>query len=139
MLKPQAVNRIAVRVLNPSYEPIDGIVLGQTPRRNKTHPYSPGSDYNYGGITDSVELLVAAPVRVEDLFVRPDPKTGLDPRPGERAQRRHSSRSRAGSSSRSRRRPAARASTRSNAAATSRRATRWSRPSCACPARTCGT
>jgi hypothetical protein len=76
-IRPQAANRIAVRVLNPSYEPIDGIVLGQTPRRNKTHPYSPGSDYNYGGITDSVELLVTAPLRVEDLFARPDPKTGI--------------------------------------------------------------
>jgi hypothetical protein len=75
-IKPQAANRLAVRVLNPSYEPIDGIVLGHTPRRNKTHPYTAGSDYNYGGITDSVELLIAAPVRVGDLFVRPDPRTG---------------------------------------------------------------
>lgn len=75
-IKPDAANRIAVRVLNPGYEPIDGVVLGQTPRRNKTHPYSPGSDYNYGGITDSVELLAVAPQRVEDLFVRPDFRTG---------------------------------------------------------------
>ena len=76
VVKPDAPNRIAVRVLNPSYEPIDGIVLGQTPRRNKTHPYTPGSDYNYGGVTDSVELLVTPAVRVQDLFARPDPATG---------------------------------------------------------------
>ena len=76
-LKPGAVNRIAVRVLNPTPEPIDGIGLHQTPRRNKTAPYSPGSDFNYGGITDSVELLVAPAVRVEDLFVRPDAETGV--------------------------------------------------------------
>ena len=75
-VKPGAVNRVAVRVLNPTGQPIDGIVLAQTPRRNKTAPYSPGSDYNYGGITDSVELLVVPQARVEDLFVRPDPKTG---------------------------------------------------------------
>ena len=36
----------------------------------------PGRGVNWGGITDSVELIVAPAVRVEDLFVRPDPKTG---------------------------------------------------------------
>ncbi len=36
----------------------------------------PGLGGNLGGITDSVELLVVPAVRVEDLFVRPDPKTG---------------------------------------------------------------
>jgi hypothetical protein len=76
-LRPNAANRVAVRVLNPTFEPIDGIKLEETPRRNKMYPIRPGSDYNYGGITDSVELLVAPAVRVEDLFVRPDPKTGI--------------------------------------------------------------
>jgi hypothetical protein len=76
-IKPNATNRLAVRVLNPTSEPIEGIVLAETPHRNKTAPYSPGSDFNYGGLTDSVELLLAPPVRVEDLFVRPDPATGL--------------------------------------------------------------
>jgi hypothetical protein len=28
-------NRLAVRVLNPTHEPIDGIVLSETPHRNK--------------------------------------------------------------------------------------------------------
>ena len=75
-LRPGSDNRIVVRVLNPTYEPIDGIALAQTPHRNKTYPYTPGSDFNYGGITDSVELLAAPAVRVEDLFARPDPQTG---------------------------------------------------------------
>ncbi len=75
-VKPGAVNRVAVRVLNPTDRPIDGIVLAQTPRRNKTAPYSPGSDYNYGGITDSVELLVVPQARVEDVFAQPDSATG---------------------------------------------------------------
>ncbi|MCL5097506.1 MAG: glycoside hydrolase family 2 [Candidatus Omnitrophica bacterium] len=74
--KPGASNRIAVRVLNPTFAPIDGIALSQTPRRNKSYPYSPGSDYNYGGITDSAELLVVPPVRIENLCVRPDWKAG---------------------------------------------------------------
>lgn len=70
-------NLLAVRVLNPTYEPIDGISLPQTPHRNKTHPYSPGSDFNYGGITDSVELRLVPQARIDDLFVRSDPATGL--------------------------------------------------------------
>ena len=76
VIKPGTANRVAVRVLNPTNEPIDGIRLGETPRRNKSYPPTPGCDYNYGGITDAVELIVAPAARVEDLFVRPDPKTG---------------------------------------------------------------
>jgi hypothetical protein len=76
-VKPGQSSRVAVRVLNPTNEPIDGIALAQTPRRNKTYPYSPGSDFNYGGITDSVELLTAPAVRDEDLYVKPDPTTGI--------------------------------------------------------------
>jgi len=68
--------RVAVRVLNPTNEPIDGIVLNETAHRNKVVPYGSGSAWDQGGIIDSVELRVAPPVRVEDLFVRPDWKTG---------------------------------------------------------------
>jgi len=76
-VKPGETNSVAVRVLNPTNEPIDGIRLQDTPRRNKTYPVNPGSDYNYGGITDSVELLVAPAARITDLFVRPDANTGV--------------------------------------------------------------
>ncbi|MCU0960661.1 MAG: hypothetical protein MUF48_11205, partial [Pirellulaceae bacterium] len=69
-------NRLAVRVLNPTHEPIDGIVLLETPHRNKALPYASGSAWNQGGIWDSVELLLVPQVRVEDLFVRPDWQTG---------------------------------------------------------------
>ena len=75
-VKPDRENRIAVRVLNPTDQPIDGIMIFDTPRRNKTSPYSPGADFNYGGITDSVELLMAPVVRVEDLFANPNPQSG---------------------------------------------------------------
>ncbi|MBN2022068.1 MAG: hypothetical protein JW809_04680 [Pirellulales bacterium] len=75
-IKPGATNRLAVRVLNPTHEPIDGIVLGETAHRNKALPYGPGSAWNQGGIMDDVELLIAGPVRVADVFVRPDWKTG---------------------------------------------------------------
>jgi hypothetical protein len=74
--KPGAVNRIAVRVLSPTDEAIDGLSIGNTPQRGR-RPHRPiGSEYQYGGFVDSVELLVAPAVRVEDLFVRPDCATG---------------------------------------------------------------
>jgi beta-galactosidase/beta-glucuronidase len=76
-VKPEVSNCLAVRVLNPTHEPIDGIVLSETPRRNKSIPPNAGSDTNHGGIEDSVELLMTPAVRVEDLFVRADPKTGI--------------------------------------------------------------
>ena len=68
-VKPGAVNRIAVRVLSPFNEPIDGIVRGQTPHGGFV-------SFNIGGILDSVELVVTPQVRMDDLFVRADPKTG---------------------------------------------------------------
>ncbi len=75
-IKSGETNRLAVRVLNPTHQPIDGIVLNETPHRNKALPYSPGSAWNQGGILDDVELLLAPAVRVTDVFVRPDWKTG---------------------------------------------------------------
>jgi hypothetical protein len=75
-VKPATANRLAVRVLNPSEQPIDGLVLKQTPHRNKTCAFTYGCDYNHGGIEGPVELIVSPAVRVEDLFVRPDWKTG---------------------------------------------------------------
>ena len=76
LLKPRKTNRIAVRVLNPTNEPIDGIKLQETAHTAKTAPWIPGRSGNWGGIADSVELILAPPVRVEDLFVRADSKTG---------------------------------------------------------------
>jgi len=75
-IKRGRTNRLAVRVLNPTNDPIDGIVLKETPHRNKAVPYWAGASWDQGGIVDSVELIAAPPVRVEDLFARPDPKTG---------------------------------------------------------------
>lgn len=75
-IKPLGPNRLAVRVLNPTHQRIDGIVLSETPHRNKVIPYRAGASYNHGGIVDSVELLVVPPVRIEDLFARPEAKSG---------------------------------------------------------------
>lgn len=76
-IKPGAKNILAVRVLNPTNEPIDGICLSVIPRRCKFAPFMAGVLYNDGGIVDSVELLLAPAVRLADLQVIPDPKTGV--------------------------------------------------------------
>jgi beta-galactosidase/beta-glucuronidase len=56
-IRAGAKNLLAVRVLNPTNEPIDGIVLNQTPKQARVIPYYAGAAYNHGGITGSVELL----------------------------------------------------------------------------------
>lgn len=75
-IRPGTTNRVAVRVLNPTDEPIEGIALEYVPHRNKTNHYKAGHSYNHGGIMDSVELLVTPSLRADDLWVRPDPQTG---------------------------------------------------------------
>ena len=68
-IKPGEKNHLAVRVLNPTTEPIDGISLYQTARRCKTMPFRAGAIFNHGGITGSVTLRWVPAVRVDDLFV----------------------------------------------------------------------
>ncbi len=72
-----ADNLLGVRVLNPTDEPIDGIVLGQTAHRNKRAPYSIGWSFNRGGVVQAVERHVAPALRVTDVFARPEGATGV--------------------------------------------------------------
>ncbi len=76
-IQPGTLNHLSVRVLNPKYEPIDGITLPVIPHRHKGIPYGSGAAANHGGITDSVELVLAPAVRIDDLYARPDWKTGI--------------------------------------------------------------
>ncbi|MHB9037810.1 MAG: glycoside hydrolase family 2 protein [Armatimonadota bacterium] len=75
-IKPGAANLLSLRVLIPGNKRIDDIVLDEVPHHCKAEPYCAGYSYNYGGIMDSVELLAVPSLRVDDLFVRPDCKTG---------------------------------------------------------------
>ena len=75
-IAPNSLNLVAVRVLNPKNEPIDGISLAESPVWARGIPCTPGLALNYGGITDSVELHTVPPVRVADLYVKPNWKTG---------------------------------------------------------------
>jgi hypothetical protein len=74
--RPGAVNRLAVRVLSPGDEPIDGITRRNTPQRGRQCKPTLGSEYQCGGLMDSVELLVCPALRIEDLCVWPDWQTG---------------------------------------------------------------
>jgi len=75
-IRPGQSNSISLRVLNPGDEPIDGIVLPETPHRNKFTGLRNGALADYGGIIESVELLLTPAVRITDVFLRPDWKTG---------------------------------------------------------------
>ena len=75
-VKPNTENRLTVRVLNPTNQPIDGIALNEIPHLCKIVPYFNGNLYDFGGIVGSVELWMAPAVRLRDLYVRPDWKTG---------------------------------------------------------------
>jgi hypothetical protein len=68
-IKPESDNRIAVRLIFPGNTPIEGFTFGET-----AHGWA--GFIASGGIMDSVELLVAPAVRIEDLYIIPDPKTG---------------------------------------------------------------
>ncbi len=78
-IRPGQSNSLSVRVLNPTDKPIDGIVLPETPHRNKFTGIRNGALADYGGIIESVELLLTPAVRITDVFVRPDWKTGAVP------------------------------------------------------------
>ncbi len=75
-VRPGQTNQIAVRVLNPTHELIDGIRLEEVATGRRDYPVPRDNAYNTGGITGSVELLLTPVVRVEDVYVVPDWKTG---------------------------------------------------------------
>ena len=78
-LRPGVPNLLAVRVLDPTDDPIDGYLLKEVPHRNKTMSPDPGSSSNYGGILQPVELRAVPLARIVDAFVRPDPHSGQVP------------------------------------------------------------
>lgn len=75
-IKPGEMNLLAVRVLNPTHELLDGIRLEEVAEGRRDYPEPRDNAYNTGGITGAVELLIAPPVRIEDLQVIPDWKSG---------------------------------------------------------------
>ena len=62
-IKPEQTNRLAVRVLNPTHELIDGIRLEEVAVGRRNYPAPRDNAYNTGGITGPVELLLAGGAR----------------------------------------------------------------------------
>ena len=76
ILNSAGKNLLVVRVLNPTYEPIDGFPLKETPSSLKNYPYGSNAVYNSGGIIGDVELLMVPAISISDVYVVPDWKTG---------------------------------------------------------------
>ena len=74
----KAESLLAVRVINPGEEEIEGFTCKTVPHRNKFEKmeFKPGWCYNTGGITLPVTLEAVPAVRVTDAFVKADWKTG---------------------------------------------------------------
>lgn len=71
-IRPGKTNLLAVRVLNPpAGQVIDGIVLGQTAHASKGVWM-----WNDGGVEGSVQFLIVPQVWIDDVYIKPDPKTG---------------------------------------------------------------
>jgi hypothetical protein len=76
-VQPGKRNLLAVRVLNPTDESIDGIRLMETPHKGKNmSKLAHQGCYNYGGILAPVELSIVPAVYIADVFARPNAKTG---------------------------------------------------------------
>ncbi|MBZ2195545.1 glycoside hydrolase family 2 protein [Occultella gossypii] len=72
LVKRAEENLVAVRVVNPSDEPVDGLVIGEIPHRNKVpRGVRSGWQYNYGGIFRPVRLTSVPRLRITDLVASP--------------------------------------------------------------------
>ena len=78
-VQTERANLLAVRVVNPTGEAIDGLVLSEVPHANKTlaGEYRPGWAYNFGGILGDVVVHVEPEARLLDVVVRSQLATGL--------------------------------------------------------------
>ena len=75
-IKPGDTNRLAVRVLNVTGTPIDGLSMANSPLGYVQNSWTPGYFYNGGGIIAPVSLEMTPPVYVQDIFAQPNIKTG---------------------------------------------------------------
>ena len=75
-IKPGATNRLAVRILNVTGTPIDGLSVANTPLGYVQNSWTPGYAYNAGGIIAPVCLELTPPVYVQNVFAQPNRKTG---------------------------------------------------------------
>lgn len=75
-LRPNAANKLAVRVLNPTHDPIDAITLATVASGRRQYPKPVDNAYNTGGIARPVELHAVPAVSFQDLHFVPGWETG---------------------------------------------------------------
>ncbi|HLH99351.1 MAG TPA: hypothetical protein VKV06_01100, partial [Acidimicrobiales bacterium] len=76
-VRPGTDNLLALRVLNPTAERIDGMVLEETPHANKAAAeFWPGRGYNSGGIVGDVCARVVPDLSIQGLTASADWRTG---------------------------------------------------------------
>ena len=77
MLIPDGENLLSVRVSKPHAQPVDGYSFAQIPHRNQLpNTLMPGSCYNVFGLSGEVSLRVVPKMRISDLYVYGNTKTG---------------------------------------------------------------
>ena len=70
-------NLLAVRVINPGTQPVDGFQINEVPHSFKQSDHFVfGGNANSGGLLLPVELLIRPAVRISSLYCRPDLATG---------------------------------------------------------------
>ena len=69
-------NLLAVRVVNPTGEDIDGLNIANVPNRNKTLKKRAGANLNHGGIWYGVALETLSAAYIAEHVFRGDPATG---------------------------------------------------------------
>ena len=70
-------NRLVIRLSKPHNEPMNNLTLEQIPHRNQhRHDHCPGSQQNVFGLREEIILLQPPKVRVSDLYIYGDIKSG---------------------------------------------------------------
>jgi hypothetical protein len=70
-------NLLAVRVINPAAQPVDGFQINEVPHSFKQSDHFVfGGNANSGGLLLPIELLTRPAVRISSLYCRPDLATG---------------------------------------------------------------
>jgi len=69
----RGTNKLVVRVIDVCEKRIDGFVLSEVPAgRERTEMPGGTRFYNYGGIWQSVKLIILSPQWISDVFIQPD-------------------------------------------------------------------
>lgn len=76
LLRNGEENLLTVRVLNPNEKDVDGLNIINVANRNKVVNKRAGSTLNYGGICQDVILYRAPALRLADVYLTGDIKTG---------------------------------------------------------------